>query len=407
MRHVIGFWSPSSKEKSWDRSIDESSHYILDKSANAEEGEYVFDVINSIVNKKGETLYFITPHTLIVKGSRSWTGKYAYSELHRIMKRLFLLYEEPREENLYDRYETNYAMRILRSIGFDWVPEEHTKESRSQFISTIHDKILNGELNMNQLYLDTIKEVEYMNYDTDELTPFDKKLAFDPKYDRLIPEFIPNSESGCVEFISSDISSHMHHVVIYDESNYEKYKNYLHPDVELKIRSVIKNGRSTDIFSVGYKLPDRNSDAYKKMIRGISISEIYLGSTWSRNDIQISVPSTQDPNQDHAMYVSEFFYPEVFKDILDEFHMRFDSRFASPTDRYLTCDEDYRIMDVYEHGVLQTTPHSMIHIKFANGGIGFFPAIDVISKLKGKCLNAVISKKGDRLENLTIEIKRL
>lgn len=403
MKYVVDFWSPSSKEKSWDRSLDEYPSYIIDKSVNVEEGEYVFDIVRTITTKKGEELHFIVPRTTIVQKSRDKVSKYAYSELHTILKRIFFIAENPREENLYDAYETHYAMRILRSIGYEWVPEEHTDGTRAEFISTIHGKILNGEFNMYQFYLDNLEEVEYMNYHTDEITPFDKKLPFDPKYDRLIPMFIPNSESEYVEFVSSDISSHMHKVVIYDESKYIKYKDYLHPDVDLRLRLVRKNSHPTYIFSLGYKLPDKNSEAYKKMIHEINFYDLYLGCTHSRNEIQISVPSTQNPDRYNFMYVSKIFYPEIFQDVLDDHHMRFIVR--PNVGKYLACDEDYRIIDVYDNGVIQTEPQNMIHVKFENGAIGIFQVIELISELKGKCLNAVITKKGDNLKNPFIVIK--
>lgn len=409
MTHVIGFWAPSAIKKEWDRTVYnctdynfyEDSKYILDRSVkDLEEGEYIFDISNTIKNKKGDTVHFLVPHTAIVKGPRESLFGYLYSEYHFSIMRTFFITEESDKINSYDGYKTNFIMRVMRDeLKYDWVPKEHTDESRKNFTTMLHDKMLNGEWNMYQTYLDTAEVVEDSSQNK-VITPFDKDLPFNPEYDMLTPDFIPMHSSYSIHLSSTDIICHMKPVVISNPDDFEKYKPNIHPDVEIHMKPMMDEGIQRYLITMGYKIPDKNSDAYQNMIQHADISTVFLGAKWARPNVQISVPSTVNPNVFNEMEVTPEYYTDVLNDILQNHHIYY----RKVGDYYvLYSDEDYKIMDFGRDKHFTVQPKNLISVRFKNGVKGTFSASEIATKkLKGRCLNATFTKSGDTLNSLTI-----
>lgn len=405
MKFIIGFWGNDERRYKGDRMIsydelpiyvDKKYTVILDREVHSlEDGEYIFQIKNTIRGKNGKDIHFVTPYKEIVKCPRLDISHYLYGEMHKFFKRAFMIYENPDFETAYDLERMNYAMRVLRSLGFDWVPKDHSDSGRSEFYHLIHDKILSGDLDMYKLYTDTVKEVDLPGRIRGKETPFDRRLQFDPEYDELIPVIVPDRKRYTVDLCSKDIGLRMMYVSISNPEEYEKYKEYIHPDVDIRFE--------TDGIVMGYKIPAKDSPEYKEMIQEARISEFYCGLESSHIQCHVLVPSTVDPSDKNILGVNFKFYPEILHDVMEHFHLRVEKY---PSGNMLLCDEDYEICDFRITKSFSAKPTDYIDVKFKNGIRGYFKAIDVIKKLKGKCTNATYTKFGDTLENLTIFFKK-
>lgn len=410
MKHVIGFWFNDEHKHENDRSVSVQGRltngvsYVLDRSAKIpEDGEYVFSIQKEITGKKGDVIDFVKPERVIVKSSNRELLDYRFSNYYVTITSIMAIGEDPSKETLYDYELINYVMRYLRLHGFDWVPEEHSDEGRHQFISKMHDKIIDGSFNPFKF------ASEYMKLDDSRtfsryVFPFEEKIPFDPKYDILYPVVVPDQRRSCVSFSSKDIGRYMDLIDISSPEEYEKYKSNIHPDVTIKFEDGEKDKfGSKYAITVGFKLPEKGSIGYEKMLASASPSDFYIGKCWSSLRTYIEIPSVSNPKDSHGLIVSVSFFPDILQDILDRYKMTITRKEAN--ELYVTCDDDYRIF-FNKATKISLKPHDFQDVKFKNGVRGYFPAIDIFTKLKGKCINADMYKSGDTIENLRIVFEK-
>lgn len=413
MKYVMGFWVEEDRESEKDRSIQtretsiNPALYVLDRSVNRlpDDGEYIFKIVKEIKGKGESKIRFVVPFREIVIGTRSELFDYKYGNLHEDMERIFRIGENPDFESIYDFERINFDMRVMRNLGYSWVPESHSDEARSQFIQKIHDMILSGELNPFKMYESVRDKIPNSHHKCE--TPFDKELPFDSKYDILKFSIVPTMKYTSVPFISKDIGGKMKLVCISRPEDLEKYKPYFDPDITVKIETEKFGG--LDVVSniiAGYKFPEKGTSEYENMIRNADLSDVYIGSSWLILRARISVPSSTKPGVFHDMEVNDNFFDDVLKDIMEEYKLRRDTRkINGHTEKIVTCDMDY-VVDFEGSSIMKKKPHDFISVKFKNGIVGRFTALELFTKMKGKCENASMRKSGDTLSNLSIVFER-
>lgn len=406
MKHAIGFWFSDNHKNENDRSVTVHGRisYVLDRSAKIpEDGEYVFSIQKEITGKKGYVIRFVKPERMIAKGTRKDFFDYQFSEYYNIITTIMEIGEDARKETLYDYEQINYAMRCLRLLGFDWVPEDHSDEGRHLFISKLHDMIIDGSFNPFEFASAHMKLSDTATY-TRCVFPFEEQIQFDPKYDILYPVVVPDQRYSCASFKSNDIGRHMEIVDISTPEEYEKYKDRLHPDVTIKFEDGEKDKfGSPYAITIGFKLPEKGSVDYEKMLASADPSDFYIGKCWSSLRTFIEIPSVSNPEERHGLIVSTEFFPEILHDIMKRYKMTMTRK--EPNELYVTCDDDYSIC--FDRAKkISLKPHDFQDIKFKNGVRGYFSAVDIFTKLKGKCINADVYKSGDTIENLRIVFER-
>lgn len=410
MKHMIGYWGKDIKKFKDDRKIldkeiafsqNKMESFVLDRNVkDLEAGEYIFQVKKTITSKNGCHVYFVIPYKDIIVGCMNTLHHYLYDSMHHIFKKIFLIYEEKKFETPFDHEDIHFAMRILRSMGYDWVPEEHTPKDDMEFCHAVHDKMLSGEFNMFSLYRSCVKDVDLSGLNGSILhgkeTPFCRPLPFDPKYDKLVPFPIPDRlKTDFQSFVSSDIGARMYPIQIANQRDLDQFKKYIHPDVIVKIHP--------DGIFAGYKIPEKGSTEYEKMISGAKVSDFYAGLKREKIFTHVNVPSSVDPSKEYIMGVSDNFYPDILQDVLDHFHLH---KEVSDDGITLNCDEDYEVTDFEVSKNFSIYPKDYVDIKFVNGIRGYYKAKDVLNTLKGNCVNAKIYRSDYNLGNVQIVFEK-
>lgn len=410
MKHVLGFWSADNHKNENDRSvivhgrIANGVNYVLDRSAEIpEDGEYVFFIQKEITGKKGNVIRFVKPEHVIVESPKKDLFDYRFSEYYNVITIIMTIGEDPNKETLFDHDLINYAMRCMRLLGFDWVPEDHSDEGRHKFINKLHDMIIDGSFNPFEFASEHMKLDDTKSY-TKYVFPFEEQIPFDPKYDILYPVVIPSQRYSCASFRSNDIGRYMEPVDISTPEEYEKYKDSIHPDVTIKFEDGDKSKFGSPYsITIGFKLPEKGSIEYEKMLASANPSDFYIGKCWSSLRTFIEFPSVSNPEERHSLIVSTEFFPEILHDIMKRYKMTMTRK--GPHELYVTCDDDYSIC--FDRAKkISLKPHDFQDIKFRNGVRGYFSAVDIFTKLKGKCINADMYKSGDTIENLRIVFVR-
>lgn len=291
------------------------------------------------------------------------------------------------------------CMRILRSLGYDWVPEKHGKKTRTSFCKDFLDKLLSGEFNPYNEYLKCRFTNPYYqkeipcNYYPDSnkkryITAFDRDLDFDPKYDTLVPLLECNSIFyGIQEFESSDVGCYMN-ILISSCEDVDKYQKYVKKDIEFKVIPRDSIFGTEKVFGY-YHLPE-DGEVFERMLddaRGFTCLTGNSKDTIRQESYFILFVPTKDPTLHHRMIVSPYTFPDLYLMITDKQGIPRIPEF----DIYNT---PFMVTSNLVDGIPLEGNH-LLDIKFKNGTRGLFPVNFIATEFKGECENRIFEKKND------------
>lgn len=403
-RYVIGSYSSN---KTHSIKIPEFSHaYRFDIEMNENdvdltEGDYIFQIVEGKY-KRGTKRTFLK-----VVPAAKFTGVLDSEYLDsRFRKAIFdivwygndIISNSPYVSSVHND-SIHRCMRILRSLGYDWVPEKHGKKTRTSFCKDFLEKLLSGEFNPYDEYQKCRFSNPYYhkpipcNYYSDSnkrkfITMFDRDLDFDPKYDTLVPLIECNSIFyGIQEFESSDVGSYMN-ILISSCEDVEKYQKYVEKDIEFKVIPRDSIFGTEKVFGY-YKLPE-DGEAFERMLddaRGFTCLTGNSKDTIRQESYFILFVPTKDPTLHHRMIVSPYTFPDLYLMITDKQGFRRIPEF----DIYHT---PFKVATDLMDGI-SLEGKELLDIRFENGVRGMFPIKFIATEFEGECKNYTFEKKDD------------
>lgn len=394
--YFIGYWNQSKTQKILIPKCFRSLYsFTLQPSKTGEilpKGEYLFKVAKDTLKVyRGRDTGSAVPVVRITeKMDRNYLNSSFRSAIFRI---LIMNYYTSKAPNFkVDHHYLHRCMRIFRSLGYEWIPLYHNRTSRKRFYSNILNRIKSGDFNpynefWKKAFRNPYRKSKNGNYKKHYLTLFDLELAFDPRYDELIPASVGTLNDGLRLFESRDVGSYIT-VAINNTNDLSIYRKYIPKNIKFKVIP------ADTVFSkdrlVGYYDFPTDREEYEEMINSATVHQILRQKEDSNKLIceDYAIISVPHSNSGLNMVISFRTFPDLFLKVYER-----NGPYFSPLNSQIYIN-NYFITDDVDGFLLGGA--DTIGIRFRNGMLAKLSVFFITNYLKGECENYKITKEDDK-----------